>query len=248
MGRRLAREPATAPLRGRMSATLRTPRLCRRSLPSASNFSATSRCRPRDDSPARPAIRPEFAHAAPPGDRVSKGRSGRWTVPGMRNSPSIRYASFTPPFGYDEEGTAIRRALPRRSRRDARGAGEAALSRCARDGQCDARRASLRGFAASPNAAAVPRCLRRGRARRSRPRISREPRRGDRRNTRSKARIFAASTASTTPTSRARPRLTTQEMRGLALFEDPVKGNCAACHPSRRGSRRLAAAVHGFHL
>ncbi len=28
-------------------------------------------------------------------------------------------------------------------------------------------------------------------------------------------------------------RLTAQESRGLALYEDPAKGNCAACHPSR---------------
>jgi cytochrome c peroxidase len=27
--------------------------------------------------------------------------------------------------------------------------------------------------------------------------------------------------------------LTAQELRGLALFEDPAKGNCSACHPSR---------------
>jgi cytochrome c peroxidase len=48
---------------------------------------------------------PEFAHAAPPGDPVSKGGPGM--VPGIRNSPSIRYASFTPPFGYDKEGAAF---------------------------------------------------------------------------------------------------------------------------------------------
>ncbi len=29
--------------------------------------------------------------------------------------------------------------------------------------------------------------------------------------------------------------LTPAEARGLALFEDPAKGNCAACHPSRPG-------------
>jgi cytochrome c peroxidase len=29
--------------------------------------------------------------------------------------------------------------------------------------------------------------------------------------------------------------LTEQELRGLALFEDGAKGNCAACHPSRPG-------------
>lgn len=30
-----------------------------------------------------------------------------------------------------------------------------------------------------------------------------------------------------------RARLTEAEQRGLALYEDPLKGNCAACHPSR---------------
>jgi len=31
-------------------------------------------------------------------------------------------------------------------------------------------------------------------------------------------------------------RLTSQESRGLALFNNPQKGNCAACHPSSRGA------------
>src|SRR6185312_2379193 len=30
--------------------------------------------------------------------------------------------------------------------------------------------------------------------------------------------------------------LTPQEARGLALFDDPAKGNCAHCHPSARGA------------
>ena len=33
-----------------------------------------------------------------------------------------------------------------------------------------------------------------------------------------------------------RGTLTAQELRGLALFEDPNGGNCAACHPDRRGA------------
>jgi len=49
---------------------------------------------------------PEFAHAAPPTDLVSRGGPGM-DIPGIRNSPSVRYASFTPPFGFDEEGTAF---------------------------------------------------------------------------------------------------------------------------------------------
>lgn len=31
-------------------------------------------------------------------------------------------------------------------------------------------------------------------------------------------------------------RLSAQEMNGLALFNNPLKGNCAACHPSGKGS------------
>jgi cytochrome c peroxidase len=33
-----------------------------------------------------------------------------------------------------------------------------------------------------------------------------------------------------------RTKLSAQETRGLALFNDPQKGNCAGCHPSARGS------------
>jgi cytochrome c peroxidase len=35
---------------------------------------------------------------------------------------------------------------------------------------------------------------------------------------------------------RNRAQLSSQEVRGLALFNDPGKGNCAACHPSAKGS------------
>ncbi|TNY05050.1 cytochrome-c peroxidase, partial [Escherichia coli] len=31
-------------------------------------------------------------------------------------------------------------------------------------------------------------------------------------------------------------RLNDAELRGLALFNNPAKGNCASCHPSARGS------------
>jgi cytochrome c peroxidase len=34
--------------------------------------------------------------------------------------------------------------------------------------------------------------------------------------------------------------LSAPEQRGLALFEDPAKGNCARCHPSRRGPNGTA--------
>jgi len=35
---------------------------------------------------------------------------------------------------------------------------------------------------------------------------------------------------------RGKLSLTDQELRGLALFNNPAKGNCAACHPSAKGS------------
>jgi cytochrome c peroxidase len=35
---------------------------------------------------------------------------------------------------------------------------------------------------------------------------------------------------------RGRAKLSSQEARGLALFNNPAKGNCAACHPSAKGS------------
>ncbi len=39
--------------------------------------------------------------------------------------------------------------------------------------------------------------------------------------------------------------LTTQEQRGLALFNNPTKGNCSACHPSTRatGSHRRCSPI-----
>ena len=35
---------------------------------------------------------------------------------------------------------------------------------------------------------------------------------------------------------RGRAQLSAQEQRGLALFNSPAKGNCAACHPSAKGA------------
>lgn len=44
---------------------------------------------------------------------------------------------------------------------------------------------------------------------------------------------FAAFTSKFDAHLAGRAQLTAQEARGLALFEDEAKGNCAACHPSR---------------
>ncbi len=41
--------------------------------------------------------------------------------------------------------------------------------------------------------------------------------------------------------------LSAGELRGLAAFNDPAKGNCARCHPSGPAQRRISA-IHGFRL
>ena len=48
--------------------------------------------------------------------------------------------------------------------------------------------------------------------------------------------------------SAARRTLTAQELRGLALFNNPTKGNCAACHPSTSADGVDAADVHRLQL
>lgn len=43
-----------------------------------------------------------------------------------------------------------------------------------------------------------------------------------------------------------RAQLSAQELRGLKLFEDPKKGNCAACHPDHPTKNRLAPAFTDY--
>jgi len=43
-----------------------------------------------------------------------------------------------------------------------------------------------------------------------------------------------------------RTQLSAQETRGLALYNNPVKGNCAGCHPSARGSNGEPALFTDF--
>jgi cytochrome c peroxidase len=173
--------------------------------------------------------RPEFAHAAPTGDLVSKGGAGM-DVPGVRNSPSIRYASYTPPFGHDEEGTAFggffrdgrvatlaeQAKLPFLDVREMANATVAELiSRLERSPNAARFRAVFgAGALDDPNAAYERLAAAIAQYEFENPDFHRFD---------SKFDAFLAGTASLSPA----------EERGLALFEDPEKGNCAACHPSR---------------
>jgi len=175
--------------------------------------------------------RPEFAHAAPTADPVSMGGPGM-DIPGLRNSPSIRYASFTPPFGFDDEGTALGGFF-----RDGR---VTTLVDQAKQPFLDAREM------ANPSIDAVI------------ARLRQSPNAGRFRDVFGAAALDDAGSAFDglaaaiaqyefeLPDFRrfdskydahlaGKAVLTEQEARGLALFEDPEKGNCAACHPSRPG-------------
>ena len=175
--------------------------------------------------------RPEFAHAAPPGDLVSKGGPGM-DVPGIRNASSIRYASFTPPFGYDKEGTAFgglfrdgraaslveQAKLPFLDAREMANATPADVIARLRKSPNAAHFRQVFGADALDDAAAAF-------ARLAAAIAQFEVENPDFHRFDSKYDAYLAGKA----------RLTPQEERGLSLFEDPEKGNCAACHPNRRG-------------
>jgi cytochrome c peroxidase len=175
---------------------------------------------------------PEHAHAGLPTDAVAAG-GPNLERSGLRNAPSIRYASLTPSFHLERDGTPIGGFF-----RDGR----------AGDFADQARRPFLDALEmANPSAASVVEKIRRAAyvseftrifgadvfddptrafdsAALALARYQLEDR--DFRSFDSKYDAFLSGKA----------RLTDQELRGLALFNDPLKGNCAACHPSARGS------------
>lgn len=175
--------------------------------------------------------RPEFAHAAPPGDVVSKGGPGM-EITGLRNSPSIRYASFTPPFGYDAEGTAsggffrdgraaslvAQAKMPFTDAREMANAAPADVIARLRRSPSAARFRAVYGEDALDDPAAAFDRLAAAIA-------LYEVENPDFHRFDSKYDAWLAGKAELTPA----------ERRGLGLFEDEKKGNCAACHPSRRG-------------
>jgi cytochrome c peroxidase len=172
---------------------------------------------------------PAFAHAAPPADLVSRGGPAM-DVPGIRNSPSIRYASFTPPFGFDEDGAALggffrdgrvptlveqakQPFLDPREMANARPAD--VIARLSRSPNAERFRRVYGAEALDDPEAAL--------ARLAAAIAQFEVENPEFHRFDSKYDAFLA----------GRAVLSSAEERGLALFEDPDKGNCAACHPSR---------------
>jgi cytochrome c peroxidase len=172
---------------------------------------------------------PEFAHAAPPTDLVSRGGPGM-DIPGIRNSPSIRYASFTPPFGFDEEGAAFgglfrdgrapslveQAKLPFLDVREmANPSADAVVARLRRSANAERFRAVF-GAAVLDDAVRAFQGLAVAIA-------QYEAELPDFHRFDSKYDAWLA----------GKVQFTEQEARGLELFEDPEKGNCAECHPNR---------------
>ena len=172
---------------------------------------------------------PAFAHAAPRGDLVSKGGPGM-DLTGIRNSPSIRYASYTPPFGFDAEGTPFGGFF-----RDGR---VPSLAEQAKQPFLDPAEMAnatpvevIERLARSPNAARFREVFGADGLDDAASAYERlaaaiaqyQVENPDFHRFDSKYDAFLA----------GKVRLTPAEERGLALFEDPDKGNCAACHPSR---------------
>lgn len=175
---------------------------------------------------------PAHGHAGPPPDPVSPG-GPELADRGLRNSPSIRYASLTPAFHFEADSTPVGGFF-----RDGRAA---SLADQAHRPFFDAREMAIPNVESLAeklrNAAYVSEFMRIFGAD-----VFDDPQRAldsaafalaryqiedpDFQRFDSKYDAFLAGTAALTP----------QELRGLALFNDPAKGNCAACHPSARGA------------
>jgi cytochrome c peroxidase len=164
--------------------------------------------------------------------------------PGLRNSPSLSYASFTPAFHYEDDGTAVGGFF-----RDGRAASLAAqaqkpylspfemanadaaevISRLA------AQRDLLHAFTAVFGSAVLERpdeaLADIGQA------LAafeiEDPR-------------FRAFSSKFDAYQRGDAQFSAQERNGLRLFEDPERGNCAACHPSTPASAATPALFTDF--
>jgi cytochrome c peroxidase len=175
---------------------------------------------------------PANAHAQPNTLAVALGGPGM-NLEGFRNSPSLNYASFTPAFHFESDGTPVGgfnrdgRAVDfaDQARRPFLSANEMAnasvadvIARLATSPYNGEFRALFGAdILDSPGDAFDRMVFALARYQTEDP---------DFRPFDSKYDFFLAGKAT----------LTAQELRGLVMFNSPAKGNCAACHPSARGA------------
>ena len=222
-----------------------------RSRHSAASCSSIRRCPPRARWPARPAT-------------IRRTASGRQTIapvqlggsdmrqPGLRAVPSLTYLQDTPPFtehyfeSPDEGDDSI----------DNGPTGGLTWDGAIDRGREQARVPLLSPFEmANENPNAV---VARARAAGYEPNYSGSTRRGQPADSNKAFAVILAALESFEQSWRdfypysskydaylaGRAQFSPQEARGLALFNDPKKGNCAHCHKQRARQRRHAAAIH----
>ena len=175
---------------------------------------------------------PASAFAAPAGSGPVPLGGPALDVPGFRNAPSLKYVAFTSAFFYDSEGTPTG-GFDRDGRADSLAAqaerpflaphemaNASAADVVAKLGQAayadDFRALFGQDVLATPELA-FERMLY----------ALQQYERED-------AAEFAPFTSKYDAFLAGRAQLSAQELRGLALFNDPTRGNCAGCHPSAR--------------
>jgi len=176
---------------------------------------------------------PDNAFAAPAGDPAVPRGGPNLDVPGFRNSPSLKYLTQNPAFFYDEEGTptggfdrdgrantlAIQARRPFLSAHEMANASTAEVAARLSHASyaADFRALFGEGIFTTPEAAF-------DRARFALQKYQQE-----------ETADFAPFTSKYDAFLAGKAVFSAQELRGLALFNDPQRGNCAGCHPSGRG-------------
>jgi cytochrome c peroxidase len=175
---------------------------------------------------------PASAFAAPPGGGPVPLGGPALDVPGFRNAPSLRYAALTPSFFYDDEGTPTggfdrdgrANTLAEQARRPflaphemANASAADVAAKLSHTAYVDDFRALFGQDILSTPDAAFDRMLYALRQYETEDTAE-----------------FAPFTSKYDAFLAGRVQFSAQELRGLALFNDPTRGNCAGCHPSAR--------------
>jgi cytochrome c peroxidase len=184
------------------------------------------------------------AFAAPAGGGAVPLGGPALGVPGFRNGPSLKYAAFTPAFFFDSEGTptgGLNRdgsadTLAEQAQRPflashemANASPAAVVAKLAGAAYADDFRALFgEDVLATPDVAFD--------------RMLYALQQYEREDTAA----FAPFTSKYDAFLAGRAQLSAQELRGLALFNDPTRGNCAGCHPSARGPNGAAPLFTDF--
>jgi cytochrome c peroxidase len=175
---------------------------------------------------------PESGFAAPAGSGPVPLGGAELDMPGFRNAPSLKYAAFTPAFFFDSEGTPTG-GFDRDGRADSLAA-QAERPFLAPHEMANASPADVVAKLARASYADDFRALF-GQDVLATPEIAFDRmlyalQQYEREDTSE----FAPFTSKYDAFLVGRAQLSAQELRGLALFNDPARGNCAGCHTSAR--------------